>query len=69
MKELLWRCIGQCSPKTIVILKDYYSQKILVLQSHDEIDTIVIDTHTPLNEKQWEETLKEKRVKDDWVMF
>jgi hypothetical protein len=66
---MIWRCIGQWLPKTIVKLKDYCSQKIIIMQSHDEMDTIVTDTHTPVNEEQWEETLREMRVKDDWVMF
>ena len=58
MKELL--CFEDA------LANDYQIQlwysKTIVLQSHDDMNTTITDTHNSLNEEQWEETLRERRV-------
>ena len=48
---MIWRCIGQGLLKRIMILKDFCSQKIIVLQSHDEMETY---TYWHRDPPEWE---------------
>ena len=59
MKELLWFEGALANGYQ----RQLCSSKIIVLKSHDEMNTVETDTHIPLNEEQWEETLKERREK------
>ena len=59
MKELLWfeDALANGYQKIIVLLKDYCSLFTIVLQNlMTRWKLQLTDTHTPLTEKQWEET-------------
>ena len=59
MNELLWFEDALANSYQ----RQWWYSNIIVIQSHDEMDTTSTDTHTPLNEEQQKENQKKKENK------